>query len=349
MDIPNTNLQPPAPPVQPAQVLPAQVQAAGTHADQLLQATQPGVEVPSGPVAVPPAGDWKHKYDVLQGKYNAEIPQLQQTNSYLTTELVTTKALLNDIQQQLNGLQANPPAQAAPASLDLSKFLNDDQKKKLDEEGITNDVLNMLGQSIQGGMAQQLTNQAAGFNQEIQGLKGDQAKVEHANFWNTFETAVPDFPALNQNPAFKAFMHVPVAGTTRQRLADDAAARLDPKGVIDIYNEFKMSQPPPALQPGAQQPGMQLQPGQPGYQPELPPVPGLAGQADPASMLNVPGQNIAPVVDTKIYSKAEVNKFYSDKSIGNFNHLPDQGQAMENLIMIACQEGRVEGSLQPTR
>lgn len=346
------SVQPTQPAVQPAQPLPVQVQAAGTAADQILQG-QPGGEAPPGSGQPQPVGEnWEHKYAVLKGKYNAEIPQLQQTNSYLTTELMNTKSLLRDLQQQLNGLQALPPQQAPTQEVDIRKFLTPEQKAKLlDEDGISDDTLNMLGQAFMGASNQQLNTQATTFQQEIQGLRGDQVKTSRENFWTTFESAVPDYHTLNANPAFVAFMNLPVIGTgmTKQQLSEQAVQNLDVRSAIEIYNEFKRSQPPPVQQPGVQpQHGPQPQPGQPGYQPELPPVPGLAGQADPMATLNVPGQYQAPVVDTKIYSKAEVNKFYADMSIGKYNHLPDKGASLENQIMTACQEGRVAGSLRPT-
>ncbi len=331
---------------QPVQNVPAQVQAAGNAADQLLQSGQPGGEVPPGPGQQPAGDNWKHKYDVLQGKYNAEMPQLQQTNSYLTSELLTMKTLVHDLQQQLSGLQAKPNTPAAPASLNLGEFLNDDQKKKLDEEGLSSEVLNMLGQAISGVTTQQLDTQAAGFQQDIQTLRGDQAKTAEANFWTVFEGAIPDFKALNANPVFKEFMNVPVVGTgkTRQELANDALRNLDSHSVIAIYNEFKTSQPPAGQQsqftPG-QQP--QLTPGQ------QPPPGGLVGQVDPIATLNVQGQPPVTVTDTRIYTKAEVNKFFRDVAIGNYKNNPEQAQQLESLLLAACQEGRVEGSLQPTR
>lgn len=333
---------PPVVPVTPVVPVPAQVQAAGNQADALLHG-QPGGEVPpGGPGAAD--GNWQHKYDVLQGKYNAELPQLNQTNSYLTSELLTTKTLVHDLQQKLSGMQAKPPETPAATSLNLSEFLSDDQKKKLDEEGVTGEVLNMLGQAMSGATNQQFTNQATSFQHDIQTLKGDAAKTAKMTFWSTFDAAVPDSKALNVNPAFMEFMKVSVPGTgmTRQQLVEVAVQNLDPQSAIAIYNEFKSAVSPnlppiPPTPPTPPGPGPEFQPG------------GLMAQADPAASLNVPGQPTIPVADTKIYTKAEVNDFFKNLAIGKFDNLPDKGSAYEALLMAACKEGRVEGSLQPTR
>lgn len=316
------------------QNLPVQVQQAGANADAILQPTPPGVEVPPGPGAV--GEDWQQKYAVLQGKYNAELPQLQQTNSYLTSELLQLKTIVQDLQQQKATAPAAPAAPVAPAPLDLSSFLNDDQKKKLDEEGITSDVLNMLGQAIGGSTTQQFADHSTAISQDIKSLKGDAAKTASMTFWSTFEGAVPDYQSLNANPSFMEFMKIPVPGTgmNRQQLADIAVQNLDARSAVSIYNEFKQLNP--AQFPAATQ--------------HLPPQPpSLMSQADPAANLNVQVPPQPLVTDTKIYTKAEVNKFFADVAIGNYKNNPDQAVQYEALIMAACREGRVEGSLQPTR
>ena len=88
-----------------------QRQAAEVEALEAEIATQetppepPAPEPPVDPPPAPPAAaeDWQHKFQTLQGKYNAEVPQMRNQITALT--------------QQIENLKAAPPATppAAPA------------------------------------------------------------------------------------------------------------------------------------------------------------------------------------------------------------------------------------------
>ena len=44
------------------------------------------------PTEAPAEDDWEHKYKVLQGKYNAEVPRLQQANDALNGRVAEMEA-----------------------------------------------------------------------------------------------------------------------------------------------------------------------------------------------------------------------------------------------------------------
>src|SRR6478609_3792282 len=73
--------------------------AGGETPDTQPPVTEPPAEPP--PSAPPAAEDWQHKFQTLQGKYNAEVPSLRNQVAQLS--------------QQIADLQAARPATPAPA------------------------------------------------------------------------------------------------------------------------------------------------------------------------------------------------------------------------------------------
>jgi hypothetical protein len=92
------------PPAAPSAPVTAPAPAAQTPAQAATPDAAPAAEPPPPPPP-PPAEDWEHKYRVLQGKYNSEVPRLSGQVSSLQAQLDELTAKMEDMRKA-----APPPA-----------------------------------------------------------------------------------------------------------------------------------------------------------------------------------------------------------------------------------------------
>lgn len=203
--------------------LPQAVQRQADEADRLLKERQSEPEVteelsePINEVSEPATPDWEHKFSVLQGKYNAELPRLNQ-------DLHSLKDQNLKLQEQINELKTKPVEKqdfsevreelgdSAANAFVKQQEINEDQSRVIDE------LRRQIGQV--GQDSQQSSEQA---------------------FYSTLATLVPEWETLNTNPKFTAWLSEMdvFSGKTRQTLLNEAASVLDVNRVVLFFNQWK--------------------------------------------------------------------------------------------------------------
>lgn len=243
--------------------LPQQVQAELEAAERLEQQLAQGSEAPAGqqsppedpkpapaapaegqPVVQPepqpaPQDDWKRRYQILQGKYDAEVPQLHQTVKQLTESLRHTQELIARQQSQ------TPPEPKKRESLVTPK----------DEETFGADLVD-LARRVTREESRVVLERLESLEQLVRDMRpsvdkvGQVAKEVAMSRQEMFNAdllrLVPDWQTVNVDEKWLAWLaeYDPMAGAIRQAALDAAAGSLDAKRVAAIFNAFKAQNPP---------------------------------------------------------------------------------------------------------
>jgi hypothetical protein len=210
----NTEQQP-APAEEPKAEEPAQ------------QTEAPPQEPPKAeaPPAPPPEEDasWRRRYEVLEGKYKAEIPRM-------AAELRNLKAQLNEAQAK-----ANPPA-PAPSKL------KPEEVEEYGEKFI--DVVKRAASEVVPGDVGEI-------RQQVEQLKGETLRLSKERFFSDLNRQAPQWERLNEDKDFLTWLAGvdPFTGQVRQDLFDQATAQMDAWRVANFFNSYGSEQPAAAPEP----------------------------------------------------------------------------------------------------
>ena len=274
---------------QVQQELNAPVETPTNPVDETALTGKPVVEPIEKPAAQPaeqtpatdlldgkPASYWKHRFDVLQGKYNAEVPALRKDLTEMQKQIKT--AAIPD------GTAVN---RAQTAVSDLTP-------EEIEEFGP--ELVDMI-RRVAGNVAMQSQpQQPDGMQEMLDRMKAqdeDRRQDVEATFWSRLEQAVPRFREINSDPAFHAYLSEvePLSGSTRQNLLLSAQEDLNAARVIAVFNNFGT----PKQQPAARQiPGELIAPRSTG---------GGGGETWPKD-------------EGKIWTPAAITQFYREKTDG---------------------------------
>lgn len=228
--------------------IPDQVKEQHEQAMTAWQAAQQPSDSPDTPDAVgdetadneplppddPPAVDssqedgWKHKYNVLKGKYDAELPRALDEARYWRDRC-------DQLQSEVERVRMQPPAPQAqtPAEPEIPAELVD----TLGEDGarIVAKMLAKQRQEIEGRMGSQLQNTAQLSQQSAANV-----------FWSRVTQALPNYAEMEDDPGLKAWLSQSWPGSRRTRLeeAHDAAQRLDAEAFIGLLQAYQPATTP---------------------------------------------------------------------------------------------------------
>lgn len=263
------------------------------HADsQAEQAAQESAQPPQTQAEDRDALYWQQRFNVLQGKYNSEVPQLQQQ--------------IRDLQAQLQNQQdsASQSGKAAEIAGQL-------------ENQLTEEELEILGPELAGTIRKMIAASAPAASDDLNQLKSkvesfEQEATEHkqALFWSEVNAAVPDWQQMQSTPEAQQWLTGidQLSGQVRNDLLNQAAQSLNAHQVIQIFKEMQVATA------GRQIPSEKIQP-------------------DNSRAASHNGEG------GKLWSRAEINRFYKDKTQGRYSD--DQAQAIEADIFAAQSDGRI--------
>lgn len=169
----------------------------------------------------PPASgqddEWEHRFKVLQGKYNAEIPRLAGENKDL-------KAKLTELEASLESLKNKPEPLVKPEEIEeYGEGLIDVARRIAREELASKDAeINSLKAKIDS--LSNVTTQ----------------KVE-ADFFTSLTSMVPNWEQINQDPKFLSWLDEvdELTGESRQTLLSRAEQSRDAARTAKFFNAFK--------------------------------------------------------------------------------------------------------------
>jgi hypothetical protein len=205
---------------------------------------------------------WKHKYEVLQGRYNKDIEpikddvnaliNLKSHVKHLNRRVQEGDALVRDLQAKLKEKESAPPPKKMEMPESVLSLLSDEDRSHFEEEGIDNKSIEIFGKLIQELTAR---NQPSNYQSiDIEALR-QEARLSKENrvndFWEKVSDAVSDWAEINTSVDFLDWLDVPIPYTniTRQEALKSAGDVLDHKAVIDIFTDFKKGRSAPEPKP----------------------------------------------------------------------------------------------------
>lgn len=217
--------------------LPRAVIAAEKRADEILQEIekqsqmeqmpQPPVESQDPPTPQPPIDStpppqeesWEHRFKVLQGKYNAEVPRFAHENKDL-------KSRLQSLEEQLEDMKNAKPAELLVKPEEIEQY----------GEGLIDVARRVAREELASKDAQ-----IAKLRSEIDSVKSVQSHVVQDNFFKSLTEMVPDWEALNADANFLNWLDGvdDLTGETRQALLGKAENQRDPVRAAKFFNTYK--------------------------------------------------------------------------------------------------------------
>lgn len=270
----------------------------------------PQVQAPA-PAPTPPQEDWEHKFKVLQGMFNAEMPRLQKANKELNEQLRESLARLESLEKA----KTQAPAPKEPESLSDPR----------DAETFGADLVEMVTRIVTravGGVAGRVEGTVASYEgrlkqleQALTGTTQTVAATAEEQFFDRLAKMVPDWEQVNADPQFLAWLSDvdPVYGQARQSALTAAQQALDAKRAAAIFNAFKPSAP------------------------AAPAAPSVDSQVSPRAR-----SAAAPAPQEKpMFTQMQIAKFYRDVQAGAYRGQEAEMQKLEAVINLAIAEGRV--------
>lgn len=305
-------------------------------------ATPPAGEpaAPAAPATLPQEG-WEQKYRVLQGKYNAEVPRLQNQVREQNEQLRSFQSQLTATQNLLASLSAQrepAPAASTPATPPApTKLVKDEEVKEFGADLI--DVIRRAAREEMSGMLPEIdrrvapvaqrANQAA---QAAQDVGQRVAQNDQQSVLAMLASAVPNWQELNEDAGFLEWLDQidPFSGAQRGALLKQAYKAHDGSRVVAFFSgylkEHAAVTPPaaskePAAAPAAPQRKLEqfVAPGTP--------------KTGAASTQDGSGK--------RVWSRAEIGQFYSDVQAGRYKGTKEQRKQTEADIFAAQREGRI--------
>lgn len=250
---------------------------------------------------------WRHRHDVMAGKYNAEVPALHQ-------QVRELKQTIADRDHELETLKA----QATPATPDSG--LTDEQIAEFREtygEELVDFVDRMIRQRVPATPAEPANDRVEQLDQRLSQYEQERQADREAQFWTDLEEAVPNYMTINADPGFRQFLAQfdPTTGKWRQAMLSEAQQRLDGQGVADLFKLYlEQAKPEPETRREV---------------PEEDVAPRVARTTDPAPQGG----------GKRIWTGSDITAFYKDKAAGRISG--DEAQRLEADIFAAQREGRV--------
>lgn len=304
--------------------LPKQVQEAQERAERLIEQRNAAAEPEKQPEAeaqqeTPPEPrqpeppkqdktDWKARYHVLQGKYNAEVPRY-------AAELKELNRKLAEAEQAIAELKTQAKEQPEPSP---------DFDRLRDEYGP--DVVSAI-ERVAAQKAGELIKPLQGEVEQTKAEREAQRKREEAdassrNFAEAVNDLVPDWEAIDKLPEFHAYLaDVGSDGRTRQEVLMEAASHYDAAGAARIFAAFKRTD---------------------AYKSHATPVaPPRAKDALAAQVVPEPSGRDRNPADSggKVYTRAEISAFFRDLAMGKIDS--ERAKQIERDIDAAMREGRI--------
>lgn len=169
----------------------------------------------------PDQGDpWEHRYKVLSGKYNSEVPRLAADNRELKS---TLKRLESEVESLRKGATRR------------ESLLKPEEIEEYGENFI--DVVRRAAREEIASKDQEIGELKA----QIEALSNKTTKTVEIDFYEALGQKVPDWVAINDDKNFHKWLEGidDLTGRQRQALLSDAEAERDATRVANFFNAFK--------------------------------------------------------------------------------------------------------------
>jgi hypothetical protein len=314
-----------------------QVKAANDYLASLkTPPSPPAGEKPATPPPAPPPDDtWQHKYAVLQGKYNAEVPRLQKTLNEQTD-------LIRDMRQRLTNTEtmvaaarlAGPPAPPAPPP--PSEDLAPEEVETYGEDlvNVMRRLARVEATKLVPAIVAPVADRVAKVEQGTSHVKETVARSNQQETLRLLAAAVPNWAELDKDQGFLAWLDKvdAFAGQKRGVLLRQAFVANDATRVIAFFQGYQKEN---AAVP-----------------PETPPSTPPAPPAEPQTRMEdlvAPGAPKAPTAGApndakRVWTRKDVTSLYAAKNeyIRKGKPLPEELVKAEKDLFKAQHENRIQ-------
>lgn len=245
---------------------------------------------------------WQKRYQTLQGMFNAEVPRLN--------------SQVKELQQQLQAVLAKSQ-EPAKAPEPQQKLVTEK-----DVEAYGGELLDVIKrqavEAVQADLAK-LQAENAELRKQLGGVAEKQGHVDRRAYFAELAAAVPDYEALNTDQGFLAWLSEvdPVSGLNRQTFLNAAYENLDAQRTAAVFSTYKQTLAKAPISQAAQELQRQV-------------APGTSRASSPTTQ---------PTGADKIWSMAEIERFYVDVSKGKYER--DEATRIEAEIDAAVAAGRL--------
>ena len=247
---------------------------------------------------------WKHRFDVIQGKYNAETGRMNEQLSFL--------------RGQVEELKDRPASQTINESQSVTEILDELE----DQYG--SDFTGALDKRISKAVKQQVQEVVNGFQQDLTNVKQTQAVSEQTMFEDVVDKLSPSWRSLNVSPEFVSWVQNSTesfSGVSFQDILIDSYNRRDATKIAKIFNTYEQIKNKNGTRPtGTKADASQLV------------SPPKRGSSTNATIENNSGQ---------VFTQAQVTDFYTNLSQGAYKGKDTWIQSMKAEIHKANAEGRI--------
>lgn len=207
-----------------------------------LPAPAAPVQAAPPPPAPEPDDTWKHKYNTLQGLFNAEMPKMQAQLRELSGQLGT----LSTENQFLKAELAKKPE----PTLKEAGIITDADRETFGAE-LVDLIERATSPNVRKTDVDQVLNRIKELELKLGNVSENQASANETAFWKNLTRNVPDWEAINTTDAWKAWLLEvdPIYGMSRQAGLDVAFNRMDGERVATIFNTYKNTRPAPPPTP----------------------------------------------------------------------------------------------------
>jgi hypothetical protein len=251
---------------------------------------------------------WKDRFEVVQGKYNAEVPRIAAENKELREQISQLAKTVDDLKLRAKQSETNT-SETNSAISTIKAELGDSVAKALSD----------LIDAKAGNISKSYEEKASNLENRVQDNLKRQALTEKQIYIKDLKTMVPDLEKKNSDPKWRRWLMntAPLSrGRTYQQLLDEANSSMDAGGVAEIFNSC------PVFQNGH-------------TRKEKPNIEDIIEPAKPK-----PGKH-SDVGEKKIYSKAEVDKFRKDVLEGRYARDETTRQKLDAEYSNAFLEDRI--------
>lgn len=265
---------------------------------------------------------WKHKYDVLNGKYKKEVPALHEQNKNVQQQLQNVETLL-----------ANLQVPDEPVTGTSKAFLS---KEEIDDYG--SDMINVMKKAAREAVSEELSrleNENTRLKQMLGNVSTTAAESARDVMLRTLDTEVKGWQDQNTNADFIAWLEKPdvYSGISRQQLLTEAFDRNHTARVVAIFKGYRSENAieqgaPETPAPEASQEG---QTQQPQVNMDTLVAPGSSKGAGSSSAQS----------DKRSFTQQEIAAFYADVRSGKYKTRQKEREKLEGQIFSAVNEGRI--------
>jgi len=293
-------------------------------------------------------GTSEHRFKVLQGKYNAEVPRLHKQTQEQDRQIRALQDQLNSTQSLLatiGAAQAQPPV--------LSRAPQDPRlvtDKEVTEFGadlidvIRRTALETVAPKIRTleeqfrPVAQTVQQMAPVVQQTQQESQRTAADLAHDQMCEGLDANVANWEQINTSPEFQTWLAEkdPYAGAQRGAMLVAAYRDHDLPRVVAFFTGFMKEHA--AVAPT----GQQQTPAPTGQTQQRIPQVSLESLAAPGTGVGGPATGGAPnEPGQRVYTRPEIAAFYADVQRGQYRGRQAEKEAIEKDIFIAGKTGRI--------